>query len=156
PSKHATAPINTVPISHYLPLPQTDPKYPRPHIFPNPGAVGVLGTRFTILCKGGHGATFLLHREGSSAPIQRQAPRGHTALFSIPHVSWVDSGTYSCSYRPRGKMFVSSYPSTFLELEVVEEEEEEEESSLSGSTFFPAHPDIASSLGLPSTRRTQA
>ncbi|NXG39675.1 IGSF1 protein, partial [Dromaius novaehollandiae] len=97
-----------------------DPKYPRPHIFPSPGAVGVLGTRFTILCNGGHGATFLLHREGSSAPIQRQAPRGHTALFSIPHVSWVDSGTYSCSYRPRGKMFVSSYPSTFLELEVVE------------------------------------
>uniref|UniRef100_A0A8B9P9T5 Ig-like domain-containing protein n=1 Tax=Apteryx owenii TaxID=8824 RepID=A0A8B9P9T5_APTOW len=50
--------------------------YPRPHIFPSPGAVVVLGTHFTILCQGGHGATFLLHREGSSAPIQRQAPGG--------------------------------------------------------------------------------
>uniref|UniRef100_A0A8B9S6B2 Ig-like domain-containing protein n=1 Tax=Apteryx owenii TaxID=8824 RepID=A0A8B9S6B2_APTOW len=77
----------------------------------------VLGTHFTILCQGGHGATFLLHREGSSAPIQRQAPGGHMALFSIPHVSWADSGTYSCSYRPQGEMFVSSYPSIFLELE---------------------------------------
>uniref|UniRef100_A0A8B9P6P5 Ig-like domain-containing protein n=1 Tax=Apteryx owenii TaxID=8824 RepID=A0A8B9P6P5_APTOW len=80
-----------------------------------PGAVVVLGTHFTILCQGGHGATFLLHREGSSAPIQRQAPGGHMALFSIPHVSWADSGTYSCSYRPQGEMFVSSYPSIFLD-----------------------------------------
>nr|XP_009673259.1 PREDICTED: immunoglobulin superfamily member 1-like [Struthio camelus australis]XP_009673260.1 PREDICTED: immunoglobulin superfamily member 1-like [Struthio camelus australis] len=112
-----------------------DPKYPRPRIFLSSGSLVALGTHVTILCQGGHGATFFLHREGSSAPIQRQAPGGHMALFSIPDMSWADSGAYSCSYRPRGEMFMSSYPSTFLELEVEEKEEE------SGSAFLPASPD---------------
>uniref|UniRef100_A0A8V0XVF3 Ig-like domain-containing protein n=1 Tax=Gallus gallus TaxID=9031 RepID=A0A8V0XVF3_CHICK len=78
------------------------------------------GTNVTIRCwNTDYGATFLLHKDGSSAPIQRQeSSGGDTATFTLFGVTPADSGTYRCSYRPKNYSFLSSPLGDSVMLEV--------------------------------------
>ena len=78
------------------------------------------GTNVTIRCwNKDYGATFFLHKDGSSDPIQRQDfSEGGTATFTLFGVTPADSGTYRCSYRPRGYPFISSPLGDSVTLEV--------------------------------------
>ncbi|POI18751.1 hypothetical protein CIB84_017505, partial [Bambusicola thoracicus] len=65
------------------------------------------------------GAAFLLHKDGSSDPIQPQEFSGvGTATFTLFAVTPADSGTYRCSYHPRGYPFISSPLGDSVMLEV--------------------------------------
>uniref|UniRef100_A0A669QZX9 Ig-like domain-containing protein n=1 Tax=Phasianus colchicus TaxID=9054 RepID=A0A669QZX9_PHACC len=79
-----------------------------------------MGTNVTIQCwNKDYGATFLLHKDGCSAPIQRQdLDVVGTATFTIFGVTPADSGTYRCSYRPWGHPFLSSPLGSNVILEV--------------------------------------
>ncbi|XP_021238903.1 LOW QUALITY PROTEIN: platelet glycoprotein VI-like [Numida meleagris] len=96
------------------------------HSFPPPGIslqskerVGT-GTNVTIHCwNKDYGASFLLHKDGRSAPIQRQDPDGGgTATFTFFGVTPADAGTYRCSYHPKNHPFVSSPLGSSVTLEV--------------------------------------
>uniref|UniRef100_A0A803Y0P2 Ig-like domain-containing protein n=1 Tax=Meleagris gallopavo TaxID=9103 RepID=A0A803Y0P2_MELGA len=78
------------------------------------------GSNVTIRCwNWEYGSSFLLHKGGHSAPVQRQDPiGGGMATFTLFGVSPTDSGTYSCSYRPRGHPSVSSPLGDSVTLEV--------------------------------------
>ncbi|XP_031468095.1 T-cell-interacting, activating receptor on myeloid cells protein 1-like, partial [Phasianus colchicus] len=78
------------------------------------------GSNVTILCwNWDYGSSFLLHKGGHSAPVQRQDPSGGgMATFTLFGVSPADTGTYSCSYRPWGHPFVSSPLGDSVTLEV--------------------------------------
>uniref|UniRef100_A0A8V0XS98 Ig-like domain-containing protein n=1 Tax=Gallus gallus TaxID=9031 RepID=A0A8V0XS98_CHICK len=78
------------------------------------------GTNVTISCwNKDYKATFLLHKDGSSDPIQRQdSSGGGTATFTLFGVTPADSGTYRCSYRPWRYAFMSSPPGDSVMLEV--------------------------------------
>ncbi|XP_021237752.1 leukocyte immunoglobulin-like receptor subfamily B member 2, partial [Numida meleagris] len=96
------------------------------HGFPPPGIslqgkerVGT-GTNVTIHCwNKDYGAAFLLHKDGRSAPIQRQdRDGGGTATFTLLGVTPSDAGTYRCSYHPKDYPFVSSRLGSSVTLEV--------------------------------------
>uniref|UniRef100_A0A669QNZ3 Ig-like domain-containing protein n=1 Tax=Phasianus colchicus TaxID=9054 RepID=A0A669QNZ3_PHACC len=78
------------------------------------------GTNVTIQCwNKKYGAAFLLHKDGCSAPTQRQDPDVvGTATFTMIGVTPADSGTYRCSYRPKGYPFLSSPLGSNVTLEV--------------------------------------
>ncbi|XP_031467420.1 uncharacterized protein LOC116240976, partial [Phasianus colchicus] len=78
------------------------------------------GSNVTIQCwNWDYGSSFLLHKGGHSAPVQRQDPSGGgMATFTLFGVSPADTGTYSCSYRPWGHPFVSSPLGDSVTLEV--------------------------------------
>eukprot|EP00076_Gallus_gallus_P036523 XP_025002061.1 platelet glycoprotein VI-like [Gallus gallus] len=86
----------------------------------DPVELVLTGTNVTIRCwNKDYGATFLLHKDGSSDPIQRQeSSGGGAANFTLLAVTPADSGTYRCSYRPRGYPFVSSPLGDSMTLEV--------------------------------------
>ncbi|POI18753.1 hypothetical protein CIB84_017503, partial [Bambusicola thoracicus] len=98
----------------------TDRRYPAPGISLHPEQCVETGTNITIRCWSlNYRAAFLLHKNGSSDPIQRQeSSDGGTATFSLFGVTPADSGTYRCSYRPRGYPFVSSPLGDSVMLEV--------------------------------------
>lgn len=78
-----------------------------------------MGTNVTIQCWESHGATFLLHKDGCSPPIQRQDPHeGAMATFTLLRVTPADAGTYRCSYSLHGYPFVSSPLGDKVTLEV--------------------------------------
>ncbi|XP_031466521.1 T-cell-interacting, activating receptor on myeloid cells protein 1-like, partial [Phasianus colchicus] len=98
----------------------TDRSFPPPSISVSPEECVETGTNVTIQCwNKDYGAAFLLHKDGCSAPIQRQdlAVVG-TATFTIFGVTPADSGTYRCSYRPSGHPFLSSPLGNNVTLEV--------------------------------------
>ncbi|XP_021239579.1 immunoglobulin superfamily member 1-like [Numida meleagris] len=102
-------PAETSEKSDPVELVVTDHTFPPPPISLSPeGRVGI-GTNVTIRCRNWyHGATFL-HKDGYSAPIQRQDPDdGGIATFTLFQVTPADSGTYRCSYHPKGYPFLSS------------------------------------------------
>uniref|UniRef100_A0A8V0XHY7 Immunoglobulin domain-containing protein n=1 Tax=Gallus gallus TaxID=9031 RepID=A0A8V0XHY7_CHICK len=68
------------------------------------------GTNVTIRCwNKDYGATFLLHKDGRSAPIQHLVPDDVGAVsFTLFGVTPADSGTYRCSYHPKNYSFLSS------------------------------------------------
>ena len=78
------------------------------------------GTNVTIRCwNKDYGATFLLHKDGRSAPIQRLVPDDVGAVsFTLFGVTPADSGTYRCSYRPWRYAFMSSPLGDSVMLEV--------------------------------------
>ncbi|XP_021237429.1 leukocyte immunoglobulin-like receptor subfamily B member 1, partial [Numida meleagris] len=78
------------------------------------------GTNVTIWCRNkGFGATFLLHKDGHSAPVQHQESNvAGTATFTLFGVTPADTGTYQCSYRPWRYPFVSSPLGSSVTLEV--------------------------------------
>uniref|UniRef100_A0A669QJD5 Immunoglobulin domain-containing protein n=1 Tax=Phasianus colchicus TaxID=9054 RepID=A0A669QJD5_PHACC len=78
-----------------------------------------MGTNITIRCSNMYqGATFL-HKDGHSVPIQQQDPDGGgTATFTLVGVTPADTGTYRCSYHPKGFPFLSSPLGDSVALEV--------------------------------------
>ena len=79
-----------------------------------------VGTNVTIqCCNQGYGGIIFLHKDGHSAPLQHQDPRGGgTATFTLFGVTPADSGTYRCSYHPKASLFVSSPLGDSVMLEV--------------------------------------
>ncbi|NXJ11447.1 IGSF1 protein, partial [Odontophorus gujanensis] len=100
--------------------PPSDHSFPPPNIALSSEECVGTGTNVTIRCwNKPYGAAFLLHKDGRSAPIQRQDPDvGGTAAFTLFGVTPEDSGTYRCSYRPRGHPFLSSPLGDNVTLEV--------------------------------------
>uniref|UniRef100_A0A8V0XR74 Ig-like domain-containing protein n=1 Tax=Gallus gallus TaxID=9031 RepID=A0A8V0XR74_CHICK len=82
----------------------SDHRYPPPGISLSPEEHVEIGTNVTIRCWNNiSGVAFFLHKDGHSAPIQRQKlSAGSTATFTLFGVTPADSGTYRCSYRIRG------------------------------------------------------
>ena len=79
-----------------------------------------VGTNVTIqCCNQGYGGIIFLHKDGQSAPLQHQDPRGGgTATFTLFGVTPADSGTYRCSYRLWRYAFMSSPLGDSVMLEV--------------------------------------
>ncbi|XP_021238294.1 leukocyte immunoglobulin-like receptor subfamily A member 2 isoform X2 [Numida meleagris] len=103
-------PPGTSEISDPVELLVTDPSYPQPGISLSPEEQVRTGTNVTIQCwNQGYQGTIFLHKDGHSAPVQRQDPDGiGTATFTLFGVTPADAGTYRCSYRPGGSYFLSS------------------------------------------------
>ncbi|XP_040512621.1 platelet glycoprotein VI-like, partial [Gallus gallus] len=97
-SESAEVSVKSDPVELVL----TDVRYPPSSISLHPEQHVGTGTNVTIRCwNKDYGATFLLHKDGTSAPIQRQnSSGGGTATFTLFGVTPADSGTYRCSYRP--------------------------------------------------------
>ncbi|KAI6060113.1 Osteoclast-associated immunoglobulin-like receptor [Aix galericulata] len=97
----------------------TDLAYPPPGTMLSPSRRVETGTNVTIQCWESHGATFLLHKDGCSPPIQRQDPHeGAMATFTLLGVTPADAGTYRCSYSPHWQPFLSSPLGDKVTLEV--------------------------------------
>ncbi|XP_040549466.1 leukocyte immunoglobulin-like receptor subfamily A member 2 isoform X2 [Gallus gallus] len=98
----------------------TDLRYPPSSISLQPEQHVGTGASVTIHCwNKDYGATFLLHKDGSSDPLQRQDPSGGgTGTFTLFGVTPADSGTYRCSYRPWRYTFMSSPLGDSVMLEV--------------------------------------
>ncbi|XP_046760829.1 T-cell-interacting, activating receptor on myeloid cells protein 1 isoform X1 [Gallus gallus] len=98
----------------------TDLRYPPSSISLHPEQHVGTGTSVTIRCwNKDYGATFLLHKDGSSDPLKHQdSSGGGAANFTFLAVTPADSGTYRCSYRLRGYPFVSSPLGDSVMLEV--------------------------------------
>eukprot|EP00076_Gallus_gallus_P036115 XP_025001653.1 leukocyte immunoglobulin-like receptor subfamily B member 3A [Gallus gallus] len=86
----------------------------------DPVELVLTGTNVTIRCwNKDYGATFFLHKDGSSDPLQRQdSSGGDTATFTLFGVTPADSGTYRCSYRLWRYAFMSSPLGDSVMLEV--------------------------------------
>ncbi|XP_021239019.1 immunoglobulin superfamily member 1-like, partial [Numida meleagris] len=112
--------LPTEPCPNAVPSPHADHGFPPPGIsLQGKERVGT-GTNVTIHCwNKDYGAAFLLHKDGRSAPIQRQDPdAGGTATFTLLGVTPADAGTYRCSYHPKDYPFVSSRLGSSVTLEV--------------------------------------
>uniref|UniRef100_A0A8V0XQP1 Ig-like domain-containing protein n=1 Tax=Gallus gallus TaxID=9031 RepID=A0A8V0XQP1_CHICK len=98
----------------------TDHSYSPPSISIHPEQHVEMGTNITIRCwNKDYGATFLLHKDGSSDPIKHQDPSGGGAAnFTFLAMTPADSGTYRCSYHPKASLFVSSPLGDSVTLEV--------------------------------------
>ena len=72
-----------------------DRSFPPPGLSLHPKQCVEMGTNVTIRCwNKDYGATFLLHKDGSSAPLQHQdSSGGGTATFTLFGVTPADSGT---------------------------------------------------------------
>eukprot|EP00076_Gallus_gallus_P036267 XP_025001805.1 immunoglobulin superfamily member 1-like [Gallus gallus] len=99
----------------------SDNSYPPPGISLSPKEHVEIGTNVTIQCSNQeYGASFLLHKDGHSAPIQHQEPDyWGTATFTLFRVTPADSGTYRCSYRIRGCCLLFSPLGDNVTLEVI-------------------------------------
>ncbi|XP_040510443.1 platelet glycoprotein VI-like [Gallus gallus] len=115
-SESAEVSVKSDPVELVL----TDLRYPPSSISLHPEQHVGTGTNVTIRCwNKDYGATFLLHKDGSSDPIQRQeSSGGGTATFTLFGVTPADSGTYRCSYRPWRYAFMSSPIGDSVMLEV--------------------------------------
>uniref|UniRef100_A0A803YFD7 Immunoglobulin domain-containing protein n=2 Tax=Meleagris gallopavo TaxID=9103 RepID=A0A803YFD7_MELGA len=115
----ASEPAETSEKSDPVELVVTDHCFSPPGISVSPtGRVG-MGANITIRCRNSYqGATFL-HKDGHSAPIQQQdSDGGGTATFTLFGVTPADTGTYRCSYHPKGYPFLSSPLGESVTLEV--------------------------------------
>ncbi|XP_046760833.1 immunoglobulin superfamily member 1 isoform X2 [Gallus gallus] len=114
-------PARTSQKSDPVELVVTDHSYPPPSISLSPKEHVEMGSNITIQCwNKKYGATFLLHKDGHSAPIQHQEPDdGGTATFTLFGVTPADSGTYRCSYRVGGSYLLFSPLGDNVTLEVI-------------------------------------
>eukprot|EP00076_Gallus_gallus_P036285 XP_025001823.1 immunoglobulin superfamily member 1-like [Gallus gallus] len=99
----------------------TDHSYPPPGISLSPKEHVEMGSNITIQCwNTKYGASFLLHKDRHSAPIQHQEPDyWGTATFTLFGVNTADSGTYRCSYRITGCCLLFSPLGDNVTLEVI-------------------------------------
>ncbi|XP_026517899.2 immunoglobulin superfamily member 1-like, partial [Terrapene carolina triunguis] len=98
-----------------------DPSLPRPSISLSPTGVTAPGANVTIRCQGQRqDVRFFLHKAGDLNPPRHMDPAGDGAEFHIPTVGRQHGGNYNCSYRPQSEPFVSSYPSSYVELVVAD------------------------------------
>ncbi|XP_021238932.1 osteoclast-associated immunoglobulin-like receptor, partial [Numida meleagris] len=124
----ALQPLETSEQSDPVELVLTDHTFPPPEISLSPEGQVQTGTNVIIRCwNKDFGATFLLHKDGCSAPVQCQNPDGGgTATFTLLGVTPSDNGTYGCSYIIKGYFpLMSSLLGNSVSLEV---------------TSTPAHP----------------
>ncbi|XP_021239314.1 natural cytotoxicity triggering receptor 1-like, partial [Numida meleagris] len=112
--------LPTGPCPSAVPSPHADHSFPPPGISLHPEECVGTGTNVTIHCwNKDYGANFLLHKDGCPAPVQHQEPDGGgTANFTLLEVTPSDTGTYRCSYKPKGYPFVSSPLGDSVTLEV--------------------------------------
>ena len=98
----------------------SDHRYSPPNISISHEKIVEVGTNVTIqCCNQGYGGIIFLHKDGHSAPLQHQDPRGGgTATFILVAVTPADSGTYRCSYHPKDSFFVFSPLGDSITLEV--------------------------------------
>uniref|UniRef100_A0A674KB57 Immunoglobulin domain-containing protein n=1 Tax=Terrapene triunguis TaxID=2587831 RepID=A0A674KB57_9SAUR len=88
-----------------------------PSISLSPAWVTAPGAEVTIRCQGQRrDVRFFLHKVGHLNPQQHMDSAGDGAEFRIPTVGRQHGGSYSCSYRLQSEPFVSSYPSSYVEL----------------------------------------
>eukprot|EP00076_Gallus_gallus_P036289 XP_025001827.1 immunoglobulin superfamily member 1-like [Gallus gallus] len=115
------APAGTSEKSDPVKLVLTDHSYPPPGISLSPKEHVEMGSNITIqCCNKEYGAAFLLHKDGHSAPIQREKPSvGGCATFPLFGVTPADSGTYRCSYRIGGSYLLFSPLGDNVTLEVI-------------------------------------
>ena len=99
----------------------SDHRYPPPGISLSHIEHVEMGSNITIQCwNKKYGAAFLLHKDGHSAPVQRQKlSAGGTATFTLFGVTPADSGTYRCSYRIGGCCLLFSPLGDNVTLEVI-------------------------------------
>ncbi|XP_021238898.1 leukocyte immunoglobulin-like receptor subfamily B member 5 isoform X2 [Numida meleagris] len=90
------------PCPSAVPSAHADHSFPPPDISLRPEERVGTGTNVTFHCwNKGFEATFLLHKDGCSAPVQHQVSSwGGAANFTVFGVAPADAGTYRCSYRP--------------------------------------------------------
>uniref|UniRef100_A0A8V0XW37 Ig-like domain-containing protein n=1 Tax=Gallus gallus TaxID=9031 RepID=A0A8V0XW37_CHICK len=107
-SESAEVSVESDPVELVL----TDLSFPPPGISLSPGGHVGAGTNITIRCwNKDYGATFLLHKDGCSAALQRQHPNeGGMATFTLFQVTPTDNGTYRCSYLIKGYFPLLSSP----------------------------------------------
>uniref|UniRef100_A0A674J1M2 Immunoglobulin domain-containing protein n=1 Tax=Terrapene triunguis TaxID=2587831 RepID=A0A674J1M2_9SAUR len=99
-----------------------DPSLPRPSITLSPTGVTAPGADVTIQCQGQRrDVRFFLHKAGDLNLQRHMDPAGDKAEFRIPTAGRQHGGSYSCSYRPQSEPFISSYPSSYVELVVAGE-----------------------------------
>uniref|UniRef100_A0A8V0XKU8 Ig-like domain-containing protein n=1 Tax=Gallus gallus TaxID=9031 RepID=A0A8V0XKU8_CHICK len=97
-----------------------DHRYPPPSISLSPEEHVEMGTNVTICCWNIYGDAFFLHKDGHSAPIQRQKLSvGAMDTFTLFGVTPADSGTYRCSYRIAGCCLLFSPLGDNVTLEVI-------------------------------------
>ncbi|XP_024077975.2 immunoglobulin superfamily member 1-like, partial [Terrapene carolina triunguis] len=97
------------------------PSLPRPSITLSPTGVTAPGADVTIQCQGQRrDVRFFLHKAGDLNLQRHMDPAGDKAEFRIPTAGRQHGGSYSCSYRPQSEPFISSYPSSYVELVVAE------------------------------------
>ncbi|XP_025001885.2 osteoclast-associated immunoglobulin-like receptor isoform X1 [Gallus gallus] len=99
----------------------TDHSYPPPGISLSPEEYVEIGSNVTIRCWNNiSGVAFFLHKEGHSAPVQRQKlSAGSMGTFTLFRVTPADSGTYRCSYRITGCCLLFSPLGDNVTLEVI-------------------------------------
>ncbi|XP_059584097.1 leukocyte immunoglobulin-like receptor subfamily B member 1 isoform X4 [Alligator mississippiensis] len=100
-----------------------DLSYPRPKISLSNSEPIAPGQNVTIrcVCRCQHqDLKFFLHKAGAQQMLQPMKTMGKVAEFFIPSVTREHRGSYSCSYRPQGELYVLSYPSNPVEIVVTE------------------------------------
>eukprot|EP00076_Gallus_gallus_P036293 XP_025001831.1 immunoglobulin superfamily member 1-like [Gallus gallus] len=114
-------PAGTSQKSDPVKLVMTDHSYPPPGISLSLEEHVEIGTNVTIRCWNNiYGVAFFLHKDGHSAPIQRQKlSAGGTATFTLFGVTPADSGTYRCFYRIGGCCLLFSPLGDNVTLEVI-------------------------------------
>ncbi|OXB51852.1 UNVERIFIED_CONTAM: hypothetical protein H355_000281, partial [Colinus virginianus] len=96
-------------LSDPVELMVTDHSFPPPDISLSPRGCVDAGTNVTLWCRNLYHGTTFLHKDGRRAPIQRHdLSNGDMAAFTLFGVTPADSGTYRCSYHPKGYPFLSS------------------------------------------------
>uniref|UniRef100_A0A8V0XNK9 Ig-like domain-containing protein n=1 Tax=Gallus gallus TaxID=9031 RepID=A0A8V0XNK9_CHICK len=123
-------------MSYCCPLPHADLRYPPSSISLHPQQHVGTGTNVTIRCwNKDYGATFLLHKDGSSDPIKHQnSSGGGTATFTL--FGREHAGTYRCRYQVP-KPLKTSEKSDPVELVVTGEDMETAVAVCSHRTLSP-------------------
>ncbi|XP_072463638.1 immunoglobulin superfamily member 1-like [Notamacropus eugenii] len=98
---------------------------PKPSLSALPGLVVEPGMHVTLQCRQPpqtlfSGMTFILLKEGTPQPLQRQSPAGTSAIFPLLSVSAQDVGNYSCIYQETTTPYQVSEPSEVLEIWVID------------------------------------
>ncbi|XP_046790074.1 osteoclast-associated immunoglobulin-like receptor isoform X9 [Gallus gallus] len=108
-------PLKTSEKSDPVELVVTDLSFPPPGISLSPGGHVGTGTNITIRCwNKDYGATFLLHKDGCSAALQRQHPdNGGMATFALFQVlPWSPTGTWWWQWQGAVLSPLCSFPSS--------------------------------------------
>nr|XP_044996721.1 immunoglobulin superfamily member 1 isoform X3 [Jaculus jaculus] len=94
---------------------------PKPSLLVHPGPMVAPGENMTLQCQGElPDSTFVLLKEGTQEPLERQRPNGYQADFWMPVVSGEDSGIYSCVYYLDSAPFAASNHSDSLQIWVTD------------------------------------
>ncbi|ERE65269.1 immunoglobulin superfamily member 1 [Cricetulus griseus] len=94
---------------------------PKPSLLVQPGPMVAPGENMTLQCQGElPDSTFVLLKEGTQQPLEKQRPSGYRADFWMPVVRDQDSGVYSCVYYLDSAPLAASNHSNSLEIWVTD------------------------------------